>query len=242
MIDALFSIHDVMPETLGEVEALLEEFRRRDVPLPALLVVPGRAWTQAQVDQLRALEAQGAELIAHGWAHETTPKSLIHRIHAALISRNVAEHLAYDRDGVLRLMQRSHGWFLENGLSAPGTYIPPAWALGINRKQLAGTPYRNVEVLGGVLQRSDGGFSLHRFPLLGFEADSWFRAAFLRLWNDLQEAKTHRNQVPLRISIHPYDAQLRLAAELCTVLDKRWNYLRYDHLDHAREMLKPYNC
>ncbi|GAB5413742.1 MAG: hypothetical protein Cons2KO_13450 [Congregibacter sp.] len=233
MINALFSIHDVMPETLGEVEGILKDFRRRKLPLPALLVVPGRRWTSKQTERLQRLELEGAELIAHGWVHQTTPKTLSHRLHAAVISRNVAEHLAYDEAGVTALMQRSHDWFAQNGLAAPSTYIPPAWALGIRPDRLLDTPYSVIEVLGGALRRSGADFSLQRLPLLGFEADTWPRAVFLRIWNQQHELTARRNGTPLRISIHPYDKQLRLAGELTAVLDKRWRHLRYADLAYA---------
>jgi hypothetical protein len=103
----------------------------RDLPPPALLVVPGREWRETDLRRLHEWQACGAELVAHGWLHRTRPRRLYHRLHAAFFSRDVAEHLALPADGVLDLMRASHDWFAAHDLPSPQTYIPPAWALGV---------------------------------------------------------------------------------------------------------------
>ena len=203
---ALFSIHDVMPHTLGDVQQLLDGFTDRSMPLPALLVVPGRDWQDHHMARLREWEAAGAELIAHGWRHETRPRGLSHRLHAALFSRNVAEHLALDREGVLALMRDSREWFARQGLGVPTTYVPPAWALGLPRAAFGELPYRCVETLRGVILTGRGGVTLRRLPLVGFEADT-------------------------RVSIHPRDADLRLGEDLRAEMARGWRCLRYRDLD-----------
>jgi len=227
---ALLSIHDVMPETLDDVATLFEACVSRGLEPPALLVVPGLAWREADLCRLRQWEHRGAELIAHGWLHRTRPQRLYHRLHAALISRDVAEHLALPPDGVLDLMRASHDWFAAHDLPSPRTYIPPAWALGITPRRLLELPYRCVEVLRGVLLRDGDGIRSRRLPLLGFEADTRTRAAILRNWNRLQQHRAARALAPLRISIHPTDHRLLLRDELHAVLDQDWQCLRYDGL------------
>lgn len=229
-ISALFSIHDVMPETLHEVEGLLEQFVRRHRPLPALLVVPDRDWTRDQVRRLHEWEQSGAELIAHGWRHQTTPRRIYHRLHSLLISRNVAEHLALDTSGVRALMRRSRAWFGEQGLALPETYIPPAWALGMSPRELTRLPYRRVETLRGVQLVNNGAVDFRSLPLLGFEADSPLRALFLRQFNRRQLRRAIRDQVPLRISIHPHDANFRLKNDLFDTLEGDFQDLRYQQL------------
>ncbi len=229
---ALFSIHDVMPETLAEVSAIIEGFRRRNQPLPALLVVPGRRWTDGDLVHLRQWQDEGAELIAHGWLHETRPRRLFHRLHALLLSRNVAEHLALDRDGVCALMARSRDWFADHGLQIPETYIPPAWALGLTAADLPRQPFACVETLRGVYTRQGSDFRYRSLPLLGFEADTPIRARFLGFWNRFQVRRARRMGVPLRIAIHPGDPGLLLADELKQVLNRFWTPIRYQHL-HA---------
>ncbi len=227
---ALFSIHDVMPETLPQVASLIDEFQRRGRALPALLVVPGKAWTEAQVEQLRSWEQLGAELVAHGWHHHTTPRGLYHRLHALFLSRNVAEHLALDSAGVRALMQRSREWFGHHGLGLPDTYIPPAWALGIAPRELRELPFQRVETLRGVQLIDGDSVRFRPLPLLGFEADTAWRAAFLRRFNRQQLRQARRRSCPLRVSIHPQDGTLRLKNELFEALGGDFDDARYQQL------------
>ena len=219
-----------MPETLHDVGELIERFAGAGLPLPALLVVPARGWQAAELRQLRDWESAGAELIAHGWHHHTTPRRAFHRLHAALLSRNVAEHLALDGDGIVALMRRSRNWFGEQDLGLPQTYIPPAWALGMPPQGLAALPYRCVETLGHVHLVEAGRVTRRRLPLVGFEADTTFRRWVLRRWNALQRRRALRLGEPLRISIHPADARLRLADELRGFISCRWQALQYRDL------------
>lgn len=152
IMKACLSIHDVMPHTLERVERILAWLQERGVPPVTLLVVPGHPWKVPQIERLRELAATGHELAAHGWQHETTPRRLYHRLHAALISRKVAEHLDLDSQGILELMQRSQNWFAENQLPLPDFYVPPAWALGpITKADLTKAPYRLIETTRGLI-------------------------------------------------------------------------------------------
>jgi predicted deacetylase len=229
-LEVLFSIHDVMPETLGHVATLLELFRANELAAPALLVVPGRAWTPKALEQLRVYSKAGCELIAHGWLHHAEPKTFYHRLHAILLSRNVAEHLARDELGVQELILRSVSWFAEHGLPTPKTYIPPAWALGMPVARLESLPLDLIETVRGVHVRFAAGFRLRPMPLLGFEADTVMRARSLRFWNSLQFAQCRMFGAPLRISIHPRDDQLLLAGDLRNVLQQSWRPLSYASL------------
>jgi len=226
---ALVSIHDVMPTTLEAVGELLHLCRELNQRAPALLVVPGRDWSPGDLERLRQWEAGGCELIAHGWVHETRPRRLGHRLHAALISRTVAEHLDLNADGIIRLMNRSHAWFAHTGFRPPETYIPPAWALGMSVRRLTETPFRCVETLSGILRVGETVTRLS-LPLVGFEADTPLRAGFLRFWNARSMARAARQRVPLRISIHPGDHRLRLAGDLHACLTRPWQGLRYADL------------
>ncbi|CAI8364954.1 MAG: Uncharacterised protein [Opitutia bacterium UBA7350] len=218
-----------MPETMTRVEALLSWLQERGVPPVALLVVPGKPWSEANIQQLADLSAQGHELVAHGWTHQTTPRKLFHRLHSQLISRNVAEHLALNPSGVFDLMLRSAQWFPRNGLPQPVTYVPPAWALGpINREALSRLPYSIIENTHGFYhtQRAE----CTRLPLTGFEADNSRRKNFLRIWNHWQVCNATRSGKPLRISIHPDDLQLRLVRQMDTIIGQASEFLSYHNL------------
>ncbi|MDZ7802583.1 polysaccharide deacetylase family protein [Thiohalophilus sp.] len=225
---ALISIHDVMPETLDRVEALIERLRARDRTAITLLVVPGRAWDETDIARLAAWSRQGMELAAHGWQHHARRiHGLWHRLHALFISRDAAEHLALTTAEIEQLMRDSAIWFEAHDLPTPTSYIPPAWALGrLPRARLAALPYQQVEVTRGVIDCRSG--RLHALPLVGFEADTAFRAAFLRCWNRFQAHQARRSGRPLRIGIHPGDAELRLADQLAEFIDGHWTSHRLD--------------
>jgi predicted deacetylase len=214
-VKALVSIHDVMPHTMDRVERILGWLRAREVPPVTLLVVPGRPWSEKEIERLREFAAQGHPLAAHGWLHKTIPRKLYHRIHAALLSRNVAEHLDLDSAGVLQLMVRSRDWFRVNELPVPDFYVPPAWALGpVSTEDLLKAPYKRIETTRGLIHLKGGGSQFEKLPLTGYEADTPFREFFLRRWNAAQFRKARAKALPLRISIHPDDLELRIADQL----------------------------
>ena len=212
---AYVSIHDLMPETMDRVETILRWLEERNVPPVSLLVVPGKPWTSDQIGRIREMASNGHELIAHGWHHHTNPKRLKHRIHALLISRNVAEHLDMDSGEILELLNRSHHWFAENDLPTPSTYVPPAWALGtLSKTDLANAPFSTIETTRGFLHRNDSQFFFQYLPLTGYEADTQLRESFLLRWNYYQEKRALKKNLCLRVSIHPKDLELRLAYQL----------------------------
>lgn len=200
-----------MPETMDRVEHILGWLDERSVPPVTLLVVPGKPWPSQYLNQIRTWSGKGHELAAHGWFHHTRPRRLSHRVHAALISRNVAEHLDLDSHEILELLHRSRNWFVENNLPAPSLYVPPAWALGpLSKADLANAPFEHIETTRGILRKQGSMFKLDRLPLTGYEADNGFRKTFLRIWNRAQQTVATKRAKTLRISIHPYDLHLRL--------------------------------
>ncbi|UWN48432.1 hypothetical protein ASALC70_00612 [Alcanivorax sp. ALC70] len=213
-LSGLVSIHDVMPETRDRVAELLE--RLADVPPAAvtLLVVPGRDWSGDDLDWLRDLSARGHPLAGHGWRHRCDPpRTLHHRLHSLFISRDVAEHLSLDGAGIAALIQDCHRWFVEHGLTPSPLYVPPAWALGrIEPEALAALPFRYFETLGGVYDARERRFI--RLPLVGFEADTAWRAWSLNLFNRANLAMALMAGRSLRVSIHPQDLYYKLGGQV----------------------------
>ena len=212
-VRTLVSVHDVMPETLPQVERILDLLEREGVAPVTLLVVPGADWGRGDIERLCGFQARGCELAGHGWVHRVDRISgVAHRLHSRLISRNVAEHLVLDEVGIRRLIARCHAWFGEQDLGDPALYCPPAWAMGrIRRSTLASLPFRRYELFSGVLSAQTG--RMHPIPLTGYEADTAFRTPVIRLWNHLNRRRAgHRGW--LRIGIHPHDLDLRLADDL----------------------------
>jgi hypothetical protein len=227
MQPAVLSLHDVMPETFQQTEEIIKYLRDHRIPPITLLVVPGRPWKPHQLNRLRALADHGYELAAHGWYHVTgSPKDWFHRIHASLISRNVAEHLALDAAGIADLMQQSYDWFEENGLPSPSLYVPPAWALGrIPRRDLARLPYAAIEVLRGIHLPRTGQFE--SLPMVGFEADTPFRVGAVRIWNAWQSTRARLSGRPLRIGLHPNDFHLPMVKPLRHMLAQPFIWQTY---------------
>jgi predicted deacetylase len=224
---ALISIHDVMPETLPRVGEHIQALRANGHEAITLLIVPGRDWEHADLAQLARWQMEGLELAAHGWHHHAeTLGGPYHWLHAALISRRAAEHLALSGDAIEDLMQAAHDWFGERGLAAPTTYVPPAWALGaIRQDALRRLPFERIEVTRGLMTPATG--TLTHLPLVGFEADTALRAQFLRRWNRWQASLARRGNQALRIGIHPADHELRLADELNDMIGANWQSIRY---------------
>ena len=208
---ALISVHDVMATTVEPVKRILELLAPVTPAAVTLLVVPGGAWRSADIDWLQQLQHQGYQLAGHGWQHHCEPRGFYHRLHSLLISRHVAEHLAMDAKGIVTLVRDCHDWMRLMGLSPSSLYVPPAWALGrISRVQLSQLPFGLYETLGGVYDARSGRF--HGLPLLGYEADTVWRALAVRCFNHWNLMRMGAS--PIRLSIHPYDLDLLLARDL----------------------------
>lgn len=230
---ALISIHDVMPRTLNGVEELFQRIQNALPQAPVtLLICPGLEWTTPSLDRLHRLLDQGAIAAGHGWAHRAVDtRSLFHRLHSRILSRDAAEHLSRSREEILQLMTACFAWFGEHHLPEPDLYVPPAWALGpLKPHDLKKLPFRQIETLSGVYLGNGSRF-LH-LPLLGFEADNAFRASSLRLFNALNKNLPN----PLRIAIHPKDHQLQLAQELQKTLREPWNPISYSALERPKKL------
>ena len=228
-LQALVSIHDVMPETRIQVSEMLVK-----LALPAsavtLLVVPGRQWSEEDLTWLRGLQVAGHPLAGHGWTHRCQPPvTLYHRLHSLLLSRQVAEHLSFSGAGIVQLVKDCHQWFADHGLAVSSLYVPPAWALGsLSEGQCSALPFRQVETLTGVLDTRSR--NLTRLPLAGFEADTWFRELGLRIFNRLNVVRARHDQVPLRIGLHPFDFSLRMAGQIKLLLAQVEVFCRYEQL------------
>lgn len=223
-----------MPETWSEIGDILQWLKARHVPPVSLLIVPGREWKPCHLKQIKDWSEEGHPLIAHGWFHHVEEiRGLRHRLHSALISRNVAEHLALSSTGILDLLKRAKEWFEQNDLPSPKFYVPPGWALGpIKNEHLAQAPYDLIETTRGLIDPSTG--ERENLPLTGFEADTWLRETALRCWNARAVTKARRQRTPLRLSLHPFDLKLRLRDQLEEIVAMDWDYLNYTQVRQTK--------
>ncbi len=231
-IPALLSIHDVMPETVDKVLAIIARLREAEVTAITLLVVPGRKWSAAQLARLHTVnEGADIQLAGHGWVHECTRiRGLKHRLHSLLFSRKVAEHLALARGDIPAFIQRNFDWFEGHFFPAPQLYVPPAWAMGrISTRQLADLPFRYYETLREVYDSETG--VRHRTPIVGYEADAFHRKVAVRIWNG-RNVRAVTATAPLRISIHPGDFELLLANDIMTHIEQVTAWWFYSDLGH----------
>lgn len=213
----LASVHDVMPETLDRVDRILAELEQHGWPPATLLVVPGKDWSDDSLVRLRGYADRGHELAGHGWTHSVPRiRNLRHRVHSVLISRRAAEHYSLDALGVEALMRRCRQWFEVQGLPSPSLYVPPAWALGpASAARLSRVGFRYLETLSGIYDFETGRTA--RLPVLGYEADTGLRALFLRLSN-ASALRLGRSKGAVRLAVHPYDLELKLADDLLAVI------------------------
>jgi predicted deacetylase len=229
---ALVSVHDLTPDRLPAVQETLHVLNTRNVHCVTLLVVPGSRWDDAGIAVLGKLQESGYELAGHGWTHRTEHiRGWKHWLHSRLISRNVAEHLSLDDDGIGRLIERCYQWFEDNRLQPPTLYVPPAWAMGaIRRAELRNLSFRQFEYFSGVYDAATDRFQ--RLALLGYEADTQWRVPWLRLWNTSNLALSRRTGV-LRIAIHPFDLKLKLARDVIAHLGHDLEFRTYQSLQTA---------
>jgi predicted deacetylase len=228
---AIVSVHDLMPSTMGHVMKVLDRLEELRVPPATLLVVPGRDWSPQQIGVLHALAERGHTLAGHGWVHKASPgpRTLYHRAHGLLISRNEAEHLSRSSQELFGMVQDCFRWFGQVDLPEPELYVPPAWAMGqLRRGDLQRLPFRWYEVLPGLVDGPTG--RLRWLPLAGFEADTTFRKVGLRVWNGCNALLAKRSGVPLRISIHPQDLELLMREDVKRLVGSGWEFLREEEV------------
>lgn len=225
---ALFSVHDVTPDSLSRVRELVDLVEGAGHPPPLLLVVAGMEWTEPRLDELRSLHRRGCRLAGHGWSHEAPrPTSLGHRIHARVLSRDQAEHLSRSREDVRDRVRRCHAWFERHGLEVSSVYVPPAWALGpLAREDLRELPFRHYSTLTGFVDAATGR-KVH-LPLVGFEADTRARRRALRMSNALNLALGRWTERPIRIGYHPTDLELLLAEDARRIAARPWECLEVE--------------
>lgn len=211
----LWSVHDVTAQTMARAELLVDLLTAAGKsPLCILIVPAGEQWCTAHIATLKRWEREGHMLAAHGWRHKSEPPhGLYHRLHSALISRDVAEHLGRPRREVAGLVEQSSQWFTDVGLAQPQLYVPPAWARGaIEPADVARVGFRWLETLTGIHDLVSGDF--HLLPLLGFEADTNARAGVVRASNQANLLLGAVMRKPVRVAVHPNDFELPLAGQL----------------------------
>lgn len=130
------SIHDVAPATWSECMHLLHAIRAvADIPLSWLVVPQYHGSTlrsRACETTLGALQAQGHELVLHGYTHvDPCPPggSLGSRFLRTVYTRREGEFAALGAAEARRRIELGLAWFSERGWPVCG-FVAPAWLLG----------------------------------------------------------------------------------------------------------------
>jgi uncharacterized protein len=205
------SLHDVAPCTQQITRTIISELSAHGVPVCSVLVVPDYhhqgsfAKHREFVAWLRTLEADGHEIVIHGYFHERPrqpQETLRDKFVTRLYTQNEGEFYDLNYEEALRRITSARDEFRALGLKPRG-FIAPAWLLGNEAEQAV----RDAELEYTTKLRSVCDLrSESTFPArtLVYSVHSSWRLALSRTWNAalfrLMETKPL-----LRISIHPPD-------------------------------------
>jgi uncharacterized protein len=205
------SVHDVAPCTRQITTAIISELSAQGVRVCSILVVPnyhhkgGLARDREFVTWLRGLQADGHEIVIHGYFHERpgrTEESLRDKVVTRFYTRNEGEFYDLNYDEALRRIITARDEFRALGLKPRG-FIAPAWLLGPEAEHAVRdadleytTRLRSVCDL-----RSDFTFPART---LVYSVDNRWRRTLSRCWNAAL-FRVMKAKPLLRISIHPPD-------------------------------------
>ena len=205
------SLHDVAPSNQQVANTILSELAHRGVRVCSLLVVPdyhhqGLFTKDRQfVSWLRGLEADGHEVVIHGYFHERTRRfkeTLRERFLMTFYTDNEGEFYDLGYDEALRRIATARDEFRAQGLKPRG-FVAPAWLLGQEAERAA----RDAEMeyttrlhtvcdfrYGNVFAANTVVYSVR---------NSW-RRTISRAWNATL-VRFLKDGSLLRVSIHPPD-------------------------------------
>jgi predicted deacetylase len=205
------SLHDVAPCTQQIASTIISELSAHGVRVCSVLVVPDYhhegpfAKHREFVTWLRALEADGHEVVIHGYFHERPPKrteTLRDKFMTRFYTQNEGEFYDLGYEEALRRITTARDQFRSLGLNPRG-FIAPAWLLGNEAEQAV----RDAELEYTTRLRSVCDLrSESTFPArtLVYSVHNNWRRALSRSWNAAL-FRLLRSKPLLRISIHPPD-------------------------------------
>ena len=205
------SLHDVAPCTQQITSTIISELGAHGVRVCSVLVVPDYhhegafAKHREFVTWLRAVEADGHEVVIHGYFHERPPQrkeTLRDKFVTRFYTQNEGEFYDLSYEEALRRITTARDEFRALGLKPRG-FIAPAWLLGKEAEQAV----RDAELeyttrLSTVYDlRSE---SIFPAGTLVYSVHNNWRRALSRSWNAMLFRLLNTKPL-LRISIHPRD-------------------------------------
>ena len=205
------SLHDVAPCTQQVASTIISELSAHGIRVCSILVVPNYhheepfAKHREFVNWLRALEADGHEMVIHGFFHERPPQrkeTLRDKFMTRFYTQNEGEFYDLGYEEALRRITTARDQFRAFGLKPRG-FIAPAWLLGNEAEQAV----RDAELEYTTRLRSVCDLrsqSIFQARTLVYSVHNTWRRALSRNWNAAL-FRLMRNKPLLRISIHPPD-------------------------------------
>jgi len=205
------SLHDVAPSSQQIANTIISELANCGVRVCSLLVVPdyhheGLFTRDGQfVSWLRGLEADGHEIVIHGYFHERprrTKETLRDQFLTRFYAQNEGEFYDLSYDEALRRILAARDEFRANGLKPRG-FVAPAWLLSQGAERAARDAQMEYTTrLRTVCDLRSGNV----FPArtLVYSVRNNWRRGVSRAWNATFFRFLNGASL-LRISIHPPD-------------------------------------
>jgi predicted deacetylase len=205
------SLHDVAPSTQQVANTIIVELARHGVRVCSLLVVPdyhheGLFTIDRQfVSWLRGLEAEGHEIVIHGYFHERphrAKETLRDKFLTRFYTQHEGEFYDLDYEEALRRIASAREEFRAHGLKPRG-FVAPAWLLGDEAERAARDAQMEYTTrLRTVCDLRSG--SVFPARTLVYSVENNWRRAVSRSWNAVMFPLL-KSKPLLRISIHPPD-------------------------------------
>src|SRR5216110_2478260 len=205
------SLHDVAPSNRDVASKIISELSRHGVRICSLLVIPdyhhqGLAMRDRQlIGWVRNLEADGHEIVIHGYFHERPPRpheSFRDKFLTRLYTNDEGEFYDLDYEEALRRITTARDEFRASGLTPRG-FVAPAWLLSQEGERAA----RDAELEYTTRLRTVRDLrSGEEFPVrsIVYSVRGSWRRAISRAWNAAL-FRLLKSSPLLRISIHPSD-------------------------------------
>jgi hypothetical protein len=207
----IVSVHDVAPATRAAAEEIVAQLSHHRVPVCSLLVVPNYHHRGSSTEDrgfvrwLQDLEAEGHEIVIHGYFHERPRRNgenLRERFFTRSYTNDEGEFYDLDYDEALHRITRARDEFARAGLTPRG-FIAPAWLLGSAAERAAAEAEMEYTTrLTGIRDLRYGDNFLAR-TLVYSVRSGWRRVASM-VWNGAL-ARQLAGAPLARVSIHPPD-------------------------------------
>ena len=207
----VISLHDVAPRTQQIASRIISELGLQGIRVCSLLVVPDYHHEGLFVKHtpfvswLRGLEADGHEIVIHGYFHERPSQrkeTLRDKFITRIYTQNEGEFYDLSYDEALRRITTARDEFRAHGLKPHG-FVAPAWLLGNEAERaVRDAQLEYTTRLGSIADLRSGNV----FPArtLVYSVQNSWRRALSRSWNKALFGLLKAKPL-LRISIHPPD-------------------------------------